>query len=139
METRNITLVVGDWSGDGHGQTHNVIISTNLTVAEIVKAYVKGKETLGFDLEDFCSEYEDSILPQRVADEIVKLSGLPFKEGELDDDDMDMEDLTEPHYFMDTDLYARLWCGVVKIGNPAFQFQFITGEEIHIGGYGLFE
>ena len=42
----HVTLVLGDWSHDGHGWTQNVYITSNLTRQEIEIAYAKGVENV---------------------------------------------------------------------------------------------
>ena len=36
---RKVKLVIGDWSGDGHGQSEEFVFETNKTVEEIGQAY----------------------------------------------------------------------------------------------------
>lgn len=128
--THKISLVLGDWSDDGHGKTDIVTIESNFTPAKIKKAYKKGTELVGVDLtEDVCSEYEEhQMTPEHY--EVFKASGVL---GDLSDESWDR--------YLDSDTFAELYLWVAKQGNPEFEYKIVpnSSASINIGGYGLFE
>jgi phosphopantothenoylcysteine synthetase/decarboxylase len=130
---------MGDWSSDGHGKTDNLVIKSNLTVAEINEAYKRGTKIVGFDFcDEVAKEYED----RRLSNEHMKLlvaQGYDEKsvervEYDNDDDDYDGD------YSLWTDSYPDIWLFIVKLGNPNFKYEEVvdSAQRINIGGYGLF-
>jgi hypothetical protein len=55
-------ITLGDWSGDGHNETHLIILETEDSVDDIKRAFREFCETK-LDLRDFCSDYEDNKIP----------------------------------------------------------------------------
>lgn len=89
-----ITLVLGDPSGDGHGQSESINIASNFNANEITNAYKLGTKKLGFDFcNEVCSEYEDNLLNSRRWNKLKKLGyqnkvleeeiSLPPKKGKV--------------------------------------------------------
>lgn len=83
METRNVTIILGDWSGDGHNETEKVhlILSGNdvgdAALAQNRKAFEKATR---LDAKELFSEYEHNFL--RAEDFITLLeSGIKFKDA----------------------------------------------------------
>src|SRR5689334_7845989 len=58
-----VTFLLGDRSGDGHGHSHHQQITSNFSKQEIELAYQAGVTIVGFDLTKHCAKYEDSTLP----------------------------------------------------------------------------
>jgi hypothetical protein len=57
-------LTVGDWSGDGHGKTEDIIIESNRPHLEVIEAHQAGRYTSGLHLDIECADYEeDSLTP----------------------------------------------------------------------------
>jgi hypothetical protein len=117
-----ITLVMGDESGDGHGQTATLLLLSNLTSKQIEAAYKKGAKKLGIDVKaNVASEYEDRII---CAHDLKKFTdaGMVW---------------TDDATFLWTDSFPKLYLFTVKVGNPAFEYKEVKGGKISIGGYGL--
>ena len=60
-------LVLGDWSGDGHGKSEKVLVESNKTVKEIQKAYKASCKLTGVSFnhnEDFTERKRDYIEKQ---------------------------------------------------------------------------
>lgn len=130
-----ITLVVGDWSGDGHSQTDKTVIESNLNSQEIGLAYNKAAKLIGFDfIEQVASDYQDNRLLKIDAEKIQKYIKLDNLETPYDED----EDEDDGTYYIDQDTYISIYLNYVKLGNPDFEFKIINIDEIEIGGYGLF-
>lgn len=141
-----ITLVLGDWSHDGHGLTDRINISSNLTDKEITKAYKAGKKKLSFDFDRVAEDYEDSRLTKVRWGEFLKLGfsnpeyekkwSEPYQPGDTYDPDDEESDLV-----LDSEGFARLYLFLVKLGNDKFEYEILSDKQnptIEIGGYGLF-
>jgi hypothetical protein len=132
-----IELIIGDWSGDGHERTDKFIIDSNLNKNEIVEAYERGVDIIGFDLStDVCDDYEDHYMP---LDKYATLTRLGFiYPREYDGDAINIEG---DAVYMHSELFAYIYLFFVKKGNDQFDFsmiKFTTENSIPIGGYGLF-
>lgn len=140
------TLVMGDWSDDGHGKTDLTIINSNLAREQILKAYKKASKKLGFDLtKDICADYCDSHIPVDCLKALVQ-NGLDL--DKVFDTDYDVKEARQamegensedvalwPHSFIEIFLF------IVKLGNQDFEYEIVESDAatINIGGYGLFE
>src|SRR6185312_12976492 len=112
----NFTVVVGDWSSDGHGKTETVTFNTNATEEELKAAYKAGVQIIGFDMvEELCSDYEDNKLPRRYA-ELLTRAGINY----LDYVDTYGLDVNNPNakLSMYLEQYIQLWCTFIRTGNP---------------------
>ncbi len=137
----NVTLTIGDPSGDGHSKTERFVINTNFTVVQIQKAYKAGSKKLGFNfIDECCCDYEDHVLNKNIVDKLRK-NGL--------DDHLKKEEYIlyledEPKegqvVYSDTDLHSIIYCFIVSLGDPKFTYEFVQQHisNINIGGYGLF-
>lgn len=131
-----ITLVLGDWSHDGHNQSETVNIRTNLNKKEMEKAYRAGTEKLGFD---FCAEvaedYEDNSVPSEYW-ELLKQAG--YKNEGLEKEAVKFND---GEISLWTDSFIDIYLFIVKLGNDKFESERLLDKDnpqIKIGGYGLF-
>lgn len=140
------TLVLGDWSDDGHGKTEIIIIHSNLDSEEITIAYNKASKKLGFKfMDDVCADYEDSGIPQEYLNTLIK-NGLKLEA--IFDTDYDLKEAREVLEGDDPDETVGLWTHsytqiflfIVKMGNPEFEYKIVEDDSnrIDIGGYGLF-
>lgn len=136
-----VTLVVGDWSNDGHGQTSTLQIESNFNSRKIEKAYQKGTKLVGVDLdEDVACDYEEPYM-SRTQLEAFEKAGITTKEWAGVESDMLFDDDDVDRITMNKDTYVRLYCLIVKLGDPKFEFSFIPYnqvESVNVGGYGLF-
>ena len=128
-DVNRISLLMGDESRDGHGETESLVLDTNRTRKELEKAYKKGARKLGFDFElKAANEYGTRRLAKPVFEALKKL-GWPVPEG--------FEKTRE----LDTDIYADIWIFLAKLGDPKLEVYVQTPdsvEELYIGGYALF-
>jgi hypothetical protein len=126
-----ITLVVGDWSFDGHNRTHNFAIKSNLDVDAVSAAFEMGEEKLGVKFQEtVAAEFEDNVLPRDV---IEKLENHGFVLADVVGDCEDEEQVT-----IDSDVYVDIWLFIAKLGNPDFRYELTSHPSINVGGYGLF-
>ena len=130
--THSIRLVTGDWSSDGHGKTSNLNIKSNLSLAQIEKAYKAGTKILGTDIiENVCRDYEDNNISCEFYNKMIELGF----DGEVGEDENLTKDISVWH---DDWPYYVLF--VVKLGNKDFKYSENTkGDSWNIGGYGLFK
>ena len=139
--THDVILTVGDWSRDGHNQFDQFRFRCNKNRKKVEAAYKTGAQMIGFDLTKYCTDYEDSHIPTA---EIQKLSDagarLP-KWGEENStnlmEDLDLYDLRDDSFSVETELYAELYMAIAQVGDPDFVWQLVPTNfenEIHIGG-----
>ena len=118
-----ISLLMGDESRDGHGETESLVLDTNRTRKELEKAYKKGARKL-----EAANEYGERRLAKPIFDALKKL-GWPVPEG--------FEKTRE----LDTDTYADIWIFLAKLGDPGLEVYVQTHDpvgKLYIGGYALF-
>lgn len=138
------SLVIGDWSDDGHGKTDMTVIRSNLDSEQIGEAYEAGSKKLGFNfIEEVATDYEDSSL------DLVKFktlidAGLSIEEAfkydyEIKEAKKALEDEDSEGFHLWTESYRSIFLFIVKLGNKDFKYKISQGNQIHIGGYGLFE
>jgi hypothetical protein len=147
-----VKLLIGDWSGDGHGKSESIIFETNKTVEEIQQAYKDSCKLTGISFnhnEDYtglnlkwnhpeykdrkiCTEY-DSYEISRLAEKILKEHGIDVWEG-FDEDAYDREDELAP--VDGVDHFTELWVKFVKLSLPDLEMTRISDDEIPvINGY----
>lgn len=81
MKRHFFKISIGDWSGDGHGDSETFMASSTKPIKDVREGYFNAKERYPrLAPESFCESYEDTLVPVDVADEIEKLGG-PTTEG----------------------------------------------------------
>lgn len=128
-----IRLSIGDWSRDGHNQSEDVYIETNLTLDELKEAYDRGSEKLGFNLiEDYCAEYQDSTIPIYIADIIEAKLKISLRD--------EFNSMLDNIRILNTDQWRDIFLRTVWYARPNFEYKIIDPEDwMDIGGYGLFD
>lgn len=124
-----ISLIVGDWSTDGHGRTGTVVITTNFTAEEMEKALNVGQDVVGIDFNNLCSEYQDAYLSEGDYTKLM-LAGFNHSWDKNEDGCV----------YLDVDNFVKIYLFLVKIGDNKFEYTSAGAnyDEILIGGYGLF-
>lgn len=132
-----ITLITGDWSGDGHEKTDSITISSNLNMKELEAAFTRGEQVIGINFADQFSDYEANTLPCEMIQKMSKHFDTGFNvPQDIDPDEVDSSRYDETLYSND---YTHLWLEIAKIGNPELVYEYCkTGLTLSIGGYGLF-
>jgi hypothetical protein len=147
-----INLTVGDESGDGHKFFDKFLVSSNLTKSELLLAYKAGCKKLGFNLTDYCRDYEEDTLPRQPVFKIASQLRMPFNDfinktfEDVFDTDVYLAD-GESEIKEDDDVTFRvwpsdwlyLWMSVCQVGNPLLAWEEVDIDSIHIDGYGLFQ
>lgn len=127
----SITLVVGDWSGDGHEKTEKISVVCSHSSKELEEAYNKGTEKLGFNFtQTVAVEYEDNKLYAKEI-KLLRANGI----------DMEFEDGEDENgnVCLMVDDFWNLYLAICKLGNPKIEYkEGKQKQKINIGGYGLF-
>ena len=132
-----ITLITGDWSGDGHEKTDSVTIYSNLNMKELEAAFTRGEQVIGINFADQFSEYEARTLPYEMIQKMSKHFDTGFDvPQDIDPNEVDSSCYDEMLYSRE---YTHFWLEIAKIGNPELVYEYCkTGPTLSIGGYGLF-
>jgi hypothetical protein len=127
-----INFTVGDWSKDGHNQSDEYVVESNLKAGEIKRAYRVGSRKVGFDLnKDVAADYEDHIMNEEFYNRLIEL--IPEAEQHFTADN--------ERYFEDGPTsYLKVYFEIVKLGNPEFVYTILNDKNptINLGGYGLY-
>ena len=111
---------------EGPDDEVSLVIQTEFTKKEIQQAYKTGSTQLGFDIVvDYCYKFDDDGFP---IDQMQKLidKGFNYKGG------------TDcANYYPKPKDWFRMYCFIVKLGNPNFDYTMQKTNRIDIGGYGL--
>lgn len=128
--THRIDLILGDPSGDGHGQSQTVVINSSLSRGELLAAYQVGRFIVGFDLiNEVCEQYEDCRMSRKYKTKLLELGFFDFYEDGLEEDTC----------YLDQELFAQIFLFICKLGDTLFEYQIVESNSyINIGGYGLF-
>lgn len=134
-----INLVIGDWSGDGHGYKDTYTISSNLQPGEILLAFKAASSLIGLNIEDLFDDIDRCYLTIEQL-KILEKTGFPIKEifdyaFHLKNPNMELSSniTISPRDYLDIYLH------IVKLGNSKFEYTLLSGNSLCIGGYGLFQ
>jgi hypothetical protein len=138
MSEHKFEIVVGDWSGDGHGQNATFVFTANKPIEAVREAYFAAKERLPHLCpETYADEYEDRSVPDETW-EALKVAGCPLPD---DRDDWDSESMARVVAWFcmqgDADLKIEY---TPKSALPMLAFYGYDDKKRHIGfiGYGFF-
>ncbi len=151
MLNHKICLVLGDWSHDGHGLTSRYHIVCSLSKKELEKAYKKGCKKVGKDFsmeEKVARDYEDPTIDHNILAKIRELGYKEELECEYEDleEGQDDEGTNEPlndeneGITISENDFVYMWMFLASLGiKETLEWEIIAdGDEIHLGGYGLF-
>jgi hypothetical protein len=132
----NITLLLGDWGGDGHEKTCEFNYVFNKSKDEIFDAYKKGAEKVGFDfINTVAVDYEDSYIEDAIYEKLKKVGAM---------EELTWEDYAEQcrktgdKMRIDRDDYVKIFLFIVTLGDPFIEYTEVKREIMDIGGYGFF-
>lgn len=121
-----LKIELGDSSNDGHGRSEIIYFESNLTNAEITKAYKKSLKTTSIDFDSLFGDYEESDIP-----EDIRIKLIEFNIIDKDEDNC-----------YDTESAVDLLLKFVKLSRPDFVYKLTEDKVqcINVGfsGYGLF-
>lgn len=131
-----LTLRVGDWGGDGHERTEDILIRVNRSSVDIETAYCAGVEVCEVDIKSLVADYEEWNIP---SGELRKLHrhGI-LRDWNFDDEESLSEDFS---LLYEIDMYAEIYLRIAQLGDPDLKYETVDNEEnpvLCIGGYGLF-
>jgi hypothetical protein len=134
-ESNLVTLVVGDSSTDGHDKRHYYTVRTNFDKDSMNKAYRVGCNILGCNFCDvFYTGYDGGpTLTKDVGDKLIDLGVITKRD--LYNDYVTRE--YEYYLYDGSETFAKIYLGLVKLGNKEFEYEFVRLPKIDIGGYGL--
>lgn len=153
---KQVKLIVGDWSGDGHEKSEDFFVEVDDAI-DLNKFYKKGTKLLGVNfIEKFCTDYEDQYvsskfwkllkskteLPERLV-RVVENEEYYYDENfEGYDNEDSGEDDTPPspdHHSLQPTTFVIIYLEICKLGGlENYKLVEDTFETIDIGGYGLF-
>lgn len=130
-----LTLRVGDWGGDGHERTEDILVRVNKPPEDIETAYYAGVKVCEVDIKKLVADYEEWDIPSA---ELRKL----HQHGILRDWNFDEESLSEDFSLLyEIDMYAEIYLRIAQLGDPDLKYETVENDEnpvLCIGGYGLF-
>jgi len=125
-----VTLVMGDWSCDGHCIREERTLCINNV--DFSKAITQGEAKMGwFFTNEIASNYQDRSLTEK---QIKALQSHGIKVP-----DSVIEEMREGSYYLDANSYVAIVVQIAKVGNPTLEFSILNNESVTIGGYGLFD
>lgn len=136
-ELHIISFTTGDWSDDGHGKTSTKMFLSNITSSMAAQALKTAIEDLNLpsfgDILSLCSEYEDRNIPE----EYHQILGVIPNPNDFDSIIVEawegkVEELEKPNNWF----YINI--RLIQHTLPHATFEPIEGNNINIGGYGLF-
>lgn len=130
----NIDFIIGDYYHDGHGNYEKFTIDSSLDHIALQKAYNEGYKIAGFDITEYCHEYDDSLIPLKHIKKLLEL-GLE-KDREVLESVFNEED---EEYSLTPEEYIHIYLFICHLGNDHFIYTLENeNPQINIGGYGLF-
>lgn len=129
-----VTLMLGDVSGDGHDKTYTYTVEVNCSRADLLAAHEAGCKKLNVDFADLCSEYEDSTCPSEYIEALK-----PYDSDRLLQNAIANQPITEDQeYYLWYDSFTIMFMLLAQAGNPELVWKFVETDRLDIGGYGLF-
>jgi hypothetical protein len=150
------TLILGDWSQDGHSLTEEFQIDHNLASSDdLQKAYQTGTDLLDINFQDeVASRFEDHFISEELLEMFVEnkiLNALPNGQWVVANSPMNHDPIEavevdqvfkETKYTIGTEAYLALWMAIAQWGDPSLVWSKVPIrriDQLTIGGYGLFE
>ena len=72
---RIMRATFGDWSNDGHGRTQEALVELegeDVSDEAIRNAFLRSQNRFGFNVLEWCSDYEESTVPTDEMDKLVE-------------------------------------------------------------------
>lgn len=124
-----ITLIVGDEYNDGHGKTSTFSVDIEdkfkrkITKSLIKKAYISGVKESGFDITNYCNDYEDNVISLEIGQFAVK-NGIEVPE------------LYKLDAYACDGVYVDIWILIFNFNKLGLTATLQDDLKIGIGGYG---
>lgn len=133
-------MLVGDWSGDGHGESETFIVETNASsIKDVEVAYDKATDLTGVHpIQSICSEYEDPLITKK---DIDKLKAHNINVADYAEEVYNKEDREEGNLSFQcrADAWVEFILAFIKLGNPLLECKVVDDEfpTFDAGGYGI--
>lgn len=137
METYKFKLQLGDWSRDGHGQSEEYFLQSNVDVKELREIYFKTIQKTLISIQDICRKYEDCSISQ----EQIEGLGLDVENYEhIIENGVEYQDFIELFIDYIQTHNPEISLKIIKDNIPSFHFYGFDERKRHINGfgYGLF-
>lgn len=125
-------IVVGDWSGDGHGINRQYVVEYTGTIEQAREAHFNSRNVVGVNIDKLCEDYEDSRLPD-------DFRALVIAQGwEIEDYDRDALMDADEDVHLGADDIAMIWVGVLNLTDPSLDMKIIPEEKmptLHFYGF----
>jgi len=137
-----MSLVLGDWSGDGHGKTSKVLVATNKTVQEIQDAYKASCKLTGVEFnhnEDYTERKRNYVERRKFQISVDYESGIKIT-SEVNKA-LAKHGMKIPKYILDEDFndseqeFTKLWFDFVKLSLPDLKYKIIEDNIPCINGH----
>lgn len=131
-----VSIPVGDRFGDGHEKCEYFLIEIpdQFTREVLMENYEKVKDELGFGLEDFAVDYEDSILPSEYLRALI-VAGFDTK---VFSSTLDLDD----SYYLSADDMFHIAIFMASKDLEGFEYRLVQPDFELFGwtnmGYGVF-
>lgn len=124
-------FTVGDWSCDGHNQSDNFVIETNVTVEQVRTAY-GSLNKLPMNFDSWFENYEDRQITLEQFEELKKV--LPSADKYFDEYKGKQSLQNGPEG------YVNLWMDLIRVVDPTIELTLVNEglKTINGGGYGLY-
>ena len=132
-----VSIPIGDESGDGHEKCEYSLIEIpdQFTQAVLMENYERVQNELGFGLEDFAAEYEDSVLPSEYLRALI-VAGFDTK---VFSSTMDLDD---DGYYLSADDMFHIAIFMASKDLEGFEYRLVQPDFELFGwtnmGYGVF-
>lgn len=134
-------MVIGDRSGDWHGQCEYFRIESNFPVERIREVHFQIKESTDIDIEGICSEYQEDEIDTGTVQKLKNL-GFQFdnRSGMGDGILCSSEEMAQLWVFLLQKTDTELRLKILNDELPTLHFCGFDTQKQHIGfvGYGLF-
>jgi hypothetical protein len=82
MQIRTLSLVVGDWSCDGHEKHDTAIFETDMSDGDLKRVWDLAVQDLGFDFLTSFPSYDENILSEEQYNKLLEYCSINGEEGD---------------------------------------------------------
>lgn len=135
MAKEYVELIVGDWSGDGHGKHDSIPMIVEFNDDSATKALKEAEETItkqfDIDLSTWFSDYEDNKINKKDTQKLIDL-GININKQDIDNGELTV--------WLAEDFF-EIWKQLIVKVNPKINIEkfIFTSFDSKCSGYGLYE
>ena len=118
-------LVLGDWSGDGHGGSETYLMNSSKSIEAVREAFFKAREIVPTEIhpENICSDYKESTVSPGIVKQILDFYNL----HDFEDEWFQTYFLTEA--YMELDILAEITARFINMGDPECNVQISPEQD----------